>query len=66
MVQQDVGERERGLSIVAIVAMVAAGLLALCILLAVVAVVGVGLFGMRVGSGPSGPGPIVVTQVTPP
>jgi hypothetical protein len=66
MVQRDQGERDRGLSIVAIVSMVAAGLLTLCILLVVVAVVGVGLFGIGVNSGPTGPAPIVVTPVTPP
>ena len=66
MAQRDIGEHDRGLSIAAIVAMVAAGLLALCILLVIVAVVGVGLFGVRVGSGPGGPVPVGITPVASP
>ena len=66
MLQRDTGDRDRGLSIVAIVSMVAVALLGLCVLLVVVVVLGIGLFGMRTVSGPSGSVPISVTPVASP
>ena len=69
MAKEGVGSGDRGVWIAAIVAIGAAGLLAICLLLVVVGLVGMfgfQVFGFQAGSGPGAPVPAGVTPVASP